>query len=139
MEHFLDYLLTFYSKSTDIEGYENKGGFDSSVFKFDKDGNIIWKLNLGGNGNELLYDMIEDDEGNYIGILSSSSTNIVGIENKGGKDILVVKFDKNGNVLKRVSFGGNNNDNAYLIQKTKDDNFIINGSFSSSQCITTIS
>ena len=127
-----NYLITFYSKSTDIEGYENKGGFDSSVFKFDKDGNIIWKLNLGGNGNELLYDMIEDDEGNYIGILSSSSTNIVGIENKGRNDILVVKFDKNGNILKRVSFGGNNDDNPYLIHKTKDDNFIIRGSFSSS-------
>lgn len=87
---------------------------------------------MGGNGNELLYDMIEDDEGNYIGILSSSSTNIVGIENKGGNDILVVKFDKNGNILKRVSFGGNKNDNPSYIHKTKDDNFIIHGSFSSS-------
>jgi hypothetical protein len=77
----------------------NTLNFDLILAKWDTDGNFIWNQTWGGTGSEL---------GNSI---SGNGTNIytTGIienSNTGQSDVLLVKWDSNGNVIWNRSWGG---------------------------------
>ena len=120
-------ILVGYSVSTDIEGLPNKGGQDAIIVKYDKDGNLLWQKSWGGNGSDSLSQVIETEDGSVILLGESTSTDIEGLPNKGSQDAIILKYDKNGNMLWQKSWGGNGYDSLSQVIETEDGNFILFG------------
>ena len=115
------------SSSVDIEGIINIGRNDAIIVKFDKDGNLLWQKNWGGTRSEYFNDIIESQNGGIIVSASSSSEDIAGLLNKGDQDTIIVKYDKDGNMLWQNSLGGDSTDYIDNLFKISDDEFIIFG------------
>ena len=115
------------SKSTDIEGLPNKGKNDAIIVKYDKDGNLIWQKSWGGNNNDEFYELLQTEDGGFIAYVNSASTDIEGLPNKGDKDAIIVKYDKDGNILWQKSWGGNKDDYFYNILQITEGEFVAVG------------
>ena len=118
-------------ESTDIDGLPNKGRRDAIMVKYDKDGNLLWQKSLGGNNYDEYYEVLETEDGGLIAFGTSNSTNIEGITNKGADDVIIIKYDKDGNLLWQKSWGGNSWEYINDVIQTEDGGFITVGSFMS--------
>ena len=87
-----------YSYSTDIEGLPNKGEHDAIVLKFDKDGKLLWQTSWGGNKFDHFENILQTQDDSVIVHGYSYSTNIDGFSNKGAHDVVIVKYDNEGNM-----------------------------------------
>jgi len=120
------------SMNGDLEYLKNDGSYDSIIIKFDKHGNIIWKNTFGGQSSDSFEGITESSNGEYIVVGSSYSNNRDMLElNNGDSDGTIVKYDINGNIIWKKTFGGSYSD--YLKSVTCDlNNEIIVAGFSSS-------
>ncbi|MDD4548134.1 MAG: prepilin-type N-terminal cleavage/methylation domain-containing protein, partial [Bacilli bacterium] len=86
-------------------GTDNNGLYDAIIVKFDSNGNVAWSDNFGGTDNELFRAVVETSDG-YIAVGSTASDDIDITDFKGGStDGLIVKYNKQGQVVKGRSFG----------------------------------
>ena len=95
----------------DWAGVTGKGGEDAIIVKYDKSGNMIWKKSFGGRQNDRFSDVTTMPDG---GVLAAGySDNLNGdwgaITGK-GRDAILVKYDKNGNIEWKKNFGGSSGD-----------------------------
>ena len=112
-----DYVLTARNNSTNLENITNKGGQDIIVVKYDKDWNLLWQKNWGGNEDDIPEQLIRTNDNSFVIIGYSSSNDIEGITNNGKQDAVIIKFDKDGNVLWYDNYGGAGDDTfQYAIQ-----------------------
>ena len=72
--------------------------------------NLEWQKSWGGNSHDEFYDILQTQDGGFIVYGYSYSTDIEGLPNKGGDDAIIVKYDKDGNMLWQKSWGGNKTD-----------------------------
>ena len=105
---------------------------DALIVKYDKDGNVLWDKTFGGSDDDRFWSVIETQDGDYIAVGETWSSDIEGVENKGRYDALLVKYDKDGNIIWQKSFGGSKNDKFYSIAKTQDGDYIAVGETCSS-------
>ena len=97
--------------------------FDAVIAKYDNDGNEMWKKTFGGAGNDAYSSVIViSDTIIAVGCsgvwdvsfseyyYSFGNGDLVGIEGKGMTDAIIVKYDNEGNVKWRKSFGGEGED-----------------------------
>ena len=117
--------------SDDVDGLQHYGSTDAVILKYDQDGNLLWQKNWGGNGSDILYDLTLLDDGSFIAEGISSSTDINGLTNLGKNDGVVVKFDKNGNMLWQKNWGGKENDYFRKMLVMNDGSFFVVGESSS--------
>ena len=98
------------------------GQRDMFLAKLDTDANVIWfKTYDIDSKNELLEDIcITKDEG-IVG------TGFITQNNSFSNDLLVVKFDKNGNLKWHYAYGGNKNDAGHSIRQNDNEEYIIAG------------
>ena len=118
-----DILVSAFSSSLDIEGLSNKGGSDRVLLKYDKNGNLLWQKSFGGNGSDSFSVFLLSNE-DILLVGDSDSTDIEGLTNMGKHDIVLFKLDKDGNILWKKSWGGNDYDyykDSYIL----DNNYII--------------
>jgi len=106
-----------------ITGVINTPGFGNDVWlaKTDTNGDTMWTKTIGGS---------EGDGGNSVRQTSDGGYVIAGYtRSRGGgmNDIWLIKTDANGDTLWTNTFGGGSNDNAFCIQQTVDDGYIISG------------
>jgi hypothetical protein len=116
------------SNNGDVTG--NHGANDYWVVKLDISGNIQWQKCLGGNADDRAYSVKQTNDGGYIVVGSSSSINGDVTGHHGSalySDYWLVKLDVNGNIQWEKSLGGAVNDNAYYVQQTVDNGFVIAG------------
>ena len=71
------------------------------------------------------YSSIQINDGDIISCGPSTSTNIEGLPNKGGSDVIILKNDKDGNLLWQKSWGGNNDDYLKKVIETNDGGFVL--------------
>ena len=94
----------------DWEGVAGKGGSDAIIVKYNFNGNVIWKKNFGGEAYDKYFSVTEVPDGIVaVGYSMSQSFNTgdwIGTTNKGNRDAIVVKYDRNGNVVWKRNFGG---------------------------------
>ena len=114
---------------TDVSG---KGGRDAIMVKYDFDGNVLWKKNFGGNGEDYFWTSTAVSDGIVVvGASDSNSFNTgdwTGIMGKGGSDALLVKYDYDGNILWRGNFGGSGSDLfIWVAESVKTNTFTILG------------
>jgi hypothetical protein len=95
------------------------GGADIFVVKLDARGRLVWARTIGGNGQETGKTTLEIDDG-YITLGDTSSGGA------GESDILVVKYDRDGNIIWVNAVGGPDKDQGAGIAEVTDG-FIIGG------------
>lgn len=117
--------------------YNNTPGFDDMfVVKYDAAGTVIWAHGIGGDFDDKAYSVAVDGGGDILLAGSFASTTItVGpytFTNAGSPgDILLVKYDANGNVLWATREGGPALEIPYAVTFDDPGNFIVAGRFSS--------
>ncbi len=80
----------------------NKGEWDIFVMKLNSNGETEWIKTFGGNRYEYSHSIITTNDSGYVltGLTYSSDGDFSGMY-KGGRDIFVMKLDKNGNLEKK--------------------------------------
>ncbi|MDD4809540.1 MAG: prepilin-type N-terminal cleavage/methylation domain-containing protein [Bacilli bacterium] len=88
-------------------GTTNNGKYDAIIVKFKSDGIVEWSRNFGGSNNDVFNAVIEGPDG-YVTVGQTSSNDGDLEDYKGGNyDALIVKYDTNGNVVYKKSYGTN--------------------------------
>ncbi|MEK7263943.1 MAG: T9SS type A sorting domain-containing protein, partial [Bacteroidota bacterium] len=110
----------------------NGSWWDLFVVKYDANGNVLWAKSAGGTQSEGGHKVALAENGNIIvaGKLSSSSV-VIGdtvLSSRGSSDILLVKYDTNGNVLWARNEGGNSHEQIADVKETSGK-YILMGSF----------
>ncbi|MBC8045965.1 MAG: T9SS type A sorting domain-containing protein [Fimbriimonadaceae bacterium] len=123
------YLITgsIAEASGDVSS-EFPGSYDDAWFVLiDTLGNIIWENTYGGSVTDIINDVIQTDDGDFIaaGYTSSNDFDVSG--NHGDRDYWILKIDNTGNIKWQKCIGGPDRDEAQSISKTIDGGFIIAG------------
>ncbi len=122
------------SESTDFDHASPILGIeDYWVLKLDDGGNIVWERSYGGNDVDELFDMHEDNEGNFIlaGFTSSDMSGDVTEPIIGMQDGWAVKLDTDGNIIWQNTIGGDMGDRLECAYVMSDGNYFMgSGSFS---------
>lgn len=90
------------------------------ITKLDKKGNIKWRKNFGGNGNEEFKDIVQTDDGGYFAVGYTTT----GYDEKHGWAVIV---DKDGNLENEKIFAESKEDVWNAVTKTTDGNFVVAG------------
>lgn len=129
------FLVAAYSMSG-ISGNKTTASYgqnDFWVIRLDSTGNKLWERSFGGNGNDVIYNLIPTPDGNFLlcGESSSPPSGNKTSPRHGQADFWLVKIDPNGNKLWDKSYGGNSFDIAARIVPAGDGGFILGGASSS--------
>ena len=108
----------------DWEDFERKGYQDATIVKYDNDGNIVWKHNLGGKSSGyskyLSVTTLPD------GIVAVGYSDGFGagdweeIAGNGNYDAIMVKYDCDGNIIWKTNFGGSDVDRFFSVTPAND-------------------
>jgi hypothetical protein len=128
-----DNNLLLLSTTTSSDGDLANSGKNTTGFNRDfwvaklsqDDGSIISKKCIGGNGDEIAFDMKRTSDGGYAIVGNSTSNDDQISPNKGGKDILIVKLDASLNVSWKKTYGGDQSDEARRIVPLPNGDLII--------------
>lgn len=103
-------------------GYTNSEGTggEAIIIKYDKDLNILTQKRYGGSNDDKFFKVTVDLNGNIICVGTTLS------EGSGG-DTLIIKFDKDLNILARKRYGGSNSDVPYDVTVDLNGNIIYVG------------
>jgi hypothetical protein len=120
-------------KSENNRGFQAPTGLleDYWICFFDSSGSLLWDKTYGGTKQDLLPQIIQLPNGNFIvcGSSESDSTADKTCNSLGDYDYWVLKLDQNGNKLWDLPFGGNDQDNlAFSLINDDNNNFILAGS-----------
>lgn len=114
--------------------FQNRGGDDIFIAKFDNSGNIIWVKTFGGEGNDRAIAMVVDRDKNLVLTGSFESPTLAfmsfGLINRGGGDLFICKFTSDGNVIWAKSYGSSSYEEPTAIATDLQGNIIIGGGFS---------
>lgn len=88
---------------------------------------IQWKKSFGGSGNDFARFSQNTNDGGYIIVGYSNSSNGDVTNNYGGFDMWAVKIDSLGTIQWQKSIGGTGLDAAYNAVQTPDNGYIISG------------
>lgn len=125
------------SNSADLENSKSffsndlsaRGGFDAYIIKFNPALKVVFAKTFRGQNDDRLSAVIENEKGNYIavGYTNSSSRDLKGVTTRGGDDMVIACFDKNGDLLWARAFGGTKDDSADAICRASSGGYIIAG------------
>jgi len=96
--------------SGDWYGIAGNGGLDAIIVKYDNGGNVVWRNNFGGSGNDRFLSVTAVPGGivavGYSLEGSFGSGDWYGIAGRGANDAIIVKYDYDGNIVWQNKFGG---------------------------------
>ncbi len=91
------------------------------IMKTDLNGKIIWFKNYGGKGDEVINDICQTDDGNYVAVGYT-------VEQEEFEKVLWILFlNEKGVLINEIKFDDTKSDVANAITKTADGNFVIVG------------
>ncbi|MEO6131565.1 MAG: hypothetical protein ABIQ02_06940, partial [Saprospiraceae bacterium] len=118
------------SNTGTLTGLTNNGQADYLIIRLDDSGNVLWQKLLGGSFDEICWSVKNTNDGGYIAVGNSSSSNtgtLTGITSNGDDDFWVIKFDGNGLISWQKLLGGSLSDYGFSVYQTNDSGFIIAG------------
>jgi uncharacterized delta-60 repeat protein len=107
-----------------VAGYTNSsgaGGYDAWVFKLNSTGGVTWQKTYGGPKNDVAWSIQQTSDGGYV---VAGFTNSFGV---GTINIWVLKLNSTGGVTWQKTFGGTGIQNAWSVQQTSDEGYILTG------------
>ena len=93
------YIVVGTFKSKDLENLEINGEADAIVFKYNSDGELLWKKSYGGSSYDGFTSIIKSNDGGYIAVGTTASQDIEDITDREQWKCLIVKYDENFNVV----------------------------------------
>jgi hypothetical protein len=96
----------------------NKGGIDGVVFKYDFNGNVLWKKQIASLANDAATDVAVNPSGQVY--VLGGTDNKVGSTSFGQRDVFVTRYDANGTNQKTAQLGGAGYDDAVDIVLDKN-------------------
>ncbi|MBL4657322.1 MAG: SBBP repeat-containing protein, partial [Flavobacteriales bacterium] len=137
------YFVGTYRDSVDMDPDTNnqvmllsKGGNDSYIAKFDSNGDFVWANNFGGIGPDYFESIVVNDDGNLFitGFISDTVDMNPGIPinqhiSSGSQDIVLAKFDNNGNYIWSYHTGGSNTDVGVELALGNSGSILVTGYF----------
>ncbi len=128
----------FYSSTLTFGNYTlvNSGTRDLFVAKLDSNGVFLWAKNALGFNFDFGYDITVDNGGNiYVTGEFNSGTIVFDsylLNNAGGEDVFIAKYDTDGNVLWAKRAGGAGSDAGFGLSVDHSGNVFMTGQFYSS-------
>jgi len=109
-----------------------------SLFSVAQNASLDWVRTSGGSGNDHLWDMTTDPDGNIYSIgkfadtvdFNPDSIAVFNLISSGGDDVFIQKLDSNGNFIWAKSFGGTDDDIGQSIAADQFGNLYTTGWFS---------
>lgn len=95
------------------------GGEDILAYKLDPMGNLLWAKTYGGSGDEEAYGVTAGLDGN---LLIAGSTTSYGV---GGKDLIFINIDDDGNLIKANSTGGPLEETMPYVSAASDSGYVV--------------
>ncbi|MCL2845692.1 MAG: hypothetical protein FWE23_09655 [Chitinivibrionia bacterium] len=100
--------------SGDWEGFAGRGGADAIIVRYNNAGQVIWRRNFGGSGNDEFYSVVAVADGivaaGYSAVSSFGNGDWEDVEAKGNSqffpDPIIVKFDYDGEIVWKRNFIG---------------------------------
>jgi len=125
------YLVVGSSASPNGDVGGNYGGADYWVVKLNVDGGIVWEANYGGSQNDVARSAFETDEGDFVILGYTASSDVDVSENNGENDYWLIKIDATGDLIWEKSFGGSDDDFGIAMIPSADGGIITTGNTSS--------
>lgn len=101
------------TRSTDKDLTANKGSFDVMVGTVDETGAVVRVRNLGGSREDIARKIARADGANFWvagETQSSEEGDFTGLKNKGGRDVFLMKFNRNTSLLQTNLYGTTGDD-----------------------------
>jgi len=105
---------------------------DFWAIRMDANGNKIWRRYFGGTHVEQGKDVLETEDGGFLLVGNSESSDFDVSNAHGSHDFWAIKINANGDKLWENTFGGLQSDFAFAVTNTSDGNFILVGDTRSS-------
>lgn len=121
------FLMTGTSESEDFDKLDFKGSYDYWAVRLTATGDLLWTKSFGGEEIDNSYASILTNDGNYIMVGDSRSSDQDVTAPRGNADAWMVKFDDNGNKIWQKSFGGSLFDTAHSIVQRSNGDYILSG------------
>ena len=115
--------------STSIINESNEVGI---VIQFESSGKIKWANKVEGTGNVYMWSVLATKDGGALAEIDFTKKVIIGdetISSSGVQDVLIVKYDAQGNINWTNKFGSARVENITSIIELKDGGYIISGKF----------
>jgi hypothetical protein len=95
--------------------------------KINSQGEFMWYRYFGGTQNDRVYDVVEANDGGFLMVGFSESSDFDINDNKGSYDFWVVKLQSNGSLAWKHNYGGSGIDQAFGVVKTNNNSYLIVG------------
>lgn len=102
----------------------NAGGWDAWLAKYDSNGNLLWKQQLGSYDHDTAWDVTVDSTGS---VYITGDVSFLEGANKGEQDAWIAKYDSNGQLLWTEKLASSNRDNSNGIAVDKLGNIYASG------------
>ncbi|WP_339889054.1 hypothetical protein [uncultured Flavobacterium sp.] len=99
--------------------------------KLDANGNKLWDKYFGGTQNDRVFDVVEANDGGFVMVGYSESSDFDANDNHGSYDYWAVKVNSVGELVWKKSYGGSELDQAYGIVKNINNTYLITGTSNS--------
>jgi hypothetical protein len=132
---------TSFSKPDLYEKSEiSRGNMDYWIVKLDKTGVIEWQKTYGGMYADVLRSMEQTKEGGYIlgGYSNSPQSGDKTEANNGIGDYWVIKINEQGEIEWQRTYGGNGDNQLYVIHQTEDEGYVVGGNSNSTNALTSL-
>jgi len=121
------YVVVGQSLSDDGDLNKNNGLHDLWIAKLNQNGTLLWSKDYGGSDIDKGVSVVETDDGGYVVVGSTNSSDLDVDFNYGGYDVWVIRLDSNGDMIWEQTYGGSDDENSHEICKTRDGGYVIAG------------
>ncbi len=121
------YIVSGRSESKDGDVTGNHGSFDYWIVKLTNTGAITWEKSFGGSDDDVARCVRQTNDGGYIVVGQSKSTDGDVTGNHGNYDFWIVKLTSSGTLEWEKALGGTGDDEARSIIQTSDGGYIVVG------------
>lgn len=126
------YLLAGYSMSSDGHLTNNYGSADAWILNLSSTLNVNWSRSYGGSNYDYFTNVFQFPDGNIIAVGNTYSNDVMIHNNKGGKDVWIVKLNSMGDTIWTKTIGGSHYDEVVQARLLNDSTVILFGYTSSS-------
>jgi len=119
---------------------KSRGNMDYWIVKLDKMGVIEWQKTYGGIYADVLRSMQQTQDGGYIlgGYSNSPQSGDKTEPNQGIGDYWIIKINTVGTIEWQRTYGGNGDNQLYVIRETEDGGYIVGGNSNSTSPLTSL-